>query len=214
MKTIAGIDFGSKLAGTTVVALGEPDACPELFSCAPKKDADRFLKDLLLREQPEAVFIDAPLSLPGVYRFPDRYADYFFREADRVLRAMSPMFLGGLTARAIQLKDLLAKEGIFVLETYPGYLAEVLGLKALGYKGSRDQIAPVQEALQSAFPSLAPLPPCRNWHEIDALRALCSGLRRTKGQHLEFGLPEEGMILISKEPPRASGVALLFSGSA
>jgi predicted nuclease with RNAse H fold len=196
MKTIAGIDFGSKLAGTTVVALGEPDGCPELFPCAPKKDADRFLKELLLRERPGMVFIDAPLSLPGVYRFPDRYADYFFREADRALRAMSPMFLGGLTARAMQLKDLLANEGISAVETYPGYLAEILGLKDLGYKGKSDQIEPVQEALRSAFPALTPLPRCRNWHEIDALLAFCAGVRWTKGQHLEFGLEEEGRIFI------------------
>ncbi|MBK9525389.1 MAG: hypothetical protein IPO39_11705 [Bacteroidetes bacterium] len=101
-QVLAGIDFGSKMAGTTVIAVAGKTTI-RLFSSRKNEDADSFLSVLVKEKGIEELFIDAPLSLPGVYRGILSGNDYFFRESDRVLKAMSPMFLGALTARAMKL---------------------------------------------------------------------------------------------------------------
>jgi hypothetical protein len=98
---ILSIDYGSKLAGTTAVCF-EKNNQLHLAQSVKKQDADAWLRQLISTKKPAAVYIDAPLSLPGVYR--GEGSDYFYRAGDRAVGAMSPMFLGGLTARAMQLR--------------------------------------------------------------------------------------------------------------
>jgi predicted nuclease with RNAse H fold len=113
LKKIVGIDYGAKLAGTTVAAWNENGSLH--WKCSGKKqDADKWLEEKLLQLRPDLIFMDAPLSLPGVYS--GQGTDYFYREGDRALGAMSPMFLGGLTARAMQLKANLTEEGFQILK--------------------------------------------------------------------------------------------------
>jgi predicted nuclease with RNAse H fold len=127
---LCGIDYGSKLAGTTAVAWLDTVTQAIAITCSLKgKDADVFLYDCLVKLNPACVFIDAPLSLPGVYSLGGAYTDHFFRQADKQLQAMSPMFLGGLTARAIKLKKELNAISVPVFETYPAAQAIRLGLK-------------------------------------------------------------------------------------
>ena len=106
---IAGVDFGSKLSGQTVVAILDNDII-QVQRSEKGKDADDFLLGVLEATKITLVGIDAPLSLPGLYL--GNGSDYFFREADRDLGAMSPMFLGGLTARAIRIRDKLVMGGL------------------------------------------------------------------------------------------------------
>lgn len=87
-----GIDYGSKLAGTTAICYQEGDALT-IIQSEKKQDADRFINDTVESLKPEQIFIDAPLSLPAAYF--GNGDDYFYRDCDRQLKAMSPMFLGG-----------------------------------------------------------------------------------------------------------------------
>ena len=191
---LLGIDYGSKLAGTTVLAhLREGGIA---FRAARKgEDADQFILRYCREYRPPLIALDAPLSLPGVFRDPDRYDDYFYRQADRQAGAMSPMFLGGLTARAMRLLRQIESLGLSVVEVYPGYLArEVLSLP--GYKKEKD-------GLPTLLRQLAPLLPVRidevdlpDWHHFDALLSVLSALRYHNGEHLLFGNSEEGSIVV------------------
>lgn len=196
IRNIAGIDYGGKMAGTTVIAhLTEQEI--KLWSSVKKKDADAFIMDWAEEKQPDVIFIDAPLSLPAVYRHPDAFDDYFYRKADRELKAMSPLFLGGLTARAMRLKRQLESLHVETLEIYPSQLARHYDLKPLGYKKKKENIPLV---LEKITPLLAPfnwaVEEVNSWHHLDALLALISGIRYVKKEHLVFGDPDEGIIIV------------------
>ncbi len=68
---LIGIDYGSKLAGTTALAYLSPTGVAIPLQSTAKKDADAFILQHLESLPPHQVFIDAPLSLPGKYRFPN-----------------------------------------------------------------------------------------------------------------------------------------------
>ena len=134
-KVFFGIDFGSKLTGNTVIAIFQNSSI--IFMDVDKGvDCDSFILNAADHFKPSHVFIDAPLSLPGVYKNIHGCNNYHFRQADLDLKAMSPMFLGGLAARAIQLKTQLEEKGMEVFETYPRILANRFDLPSRGYKGS------------------------------------------------------------------------------
>ena len=197
---IYGIDYGSRRAGTTVIARWTPDA-PERkvdFGISEKKaDADLFVQTHFLRDRPQHIFLDAPLSLPGVYvGLPDCH-DHFYRRCDRELKAMSPMFLGGLTARAMRLAVFLRKHDCHVHEVYPGALAREWKLKDLNYKEQKGYLPDVITALQERLPELPfTAKDIRTWHHVDALLALVSGIRFLREEAVIVGDAAEGVILV------------------
>lgn len=195
MTSFAGIDYGSKLAGTTVIAF-PMDQRLHLFASSPKKDADQFILDWVQKYAPSRIFIDAPLSLPGVYQKMPGYEDFFYREADRETRAMSPMFLGGLTARAMQLTQKLHTMNCTVTEVYPAYLAKMLKLNELKYKKNKAQIPVITQNILDHLPFEGPTSPLSDWHHIDALLAFLSGYRFQQKKHLTFGKKMEGSIIV------------------
>jgi predicted nuclease with RNAse H fold len=191
---LIGIDYGSKMAGTTVLAMWDGESLL-LKSSEKKKDADAFLLKEISALRPQQLYLDAPTSLPGRYRELAGYQDYFYRQCDKAMGAMSPMFLGGLTARAMKLKDQLQAQGFPVWETYPAWQARRLELKAIGYKGKLGQVPDVLSRLKEEFPF--PLPSMLpNWHQVDALLALLGGLRHQQGQAEVIGQAEEGVIVV------------------
>ncbi len=192
---IAGADYGSKLAGTTVIAAYQHGEVKFIHS-AKKQDADQMILDWALQHRPARLFLDAPLSLPGVYSGKEGFTDYFYRQADRQLKAMSPMFLGGLTARAMRMAAQLRKSGIETIETYPAALARELGLGKEGYKKSKAHLPSFREQLLVHLPVGLPPKPLDSWHQFDALLALLSGLRFLEGRHLAYGQEEEGLIVV------------------
>ncbi|NDC38623.1 MAG: DUF429 domain-containing protein, partial [Proteobacteria bacterium] len=127
LACVAGIDFGARRAGTTVIAWNEGRSI-HLECSRPGTDADAFLRAAVKRIRPQVIAIDAPLSLPGVYRKLPGFNDFHLRRCDRLLQAMSPMFLGGLTARAMALAAEWYGAGIEVYESYPRIGAERIGL--------------------------------------------------------------------------------------
>jgi len=191
-----GIDYGSKLAGTTVIAHYQSATQPPVLHQSEKKrDADKFILEFVKKEQPDFIFLDAPLSLPGIYTKLPNCGSYFYRAGDAELRAMSPMFLGGLTARAMQLKAQIETFGTQVLEIYPSHLASILGLKELSYKKQIAHLPAVPQQMAADYP--CPLPTeVSNWHQVDALLALWIGYRFLNNQHLTFGNAAEGQIIV------------------
>ena len=194
--TFMGIDYGSKLAGTTAAAMVQNNQL-QTWQSIRGQNADEFLLQLIQDVQPAVVFIDAPLSLPGVYnKLPyTSEADYFYRACDREVQAMSPMFIGGLTARAIKLRTILAEQGIAVLETYPTQLARIVLPDEKGYKKDLATLPVIAQLLQDLLTyTLAQTP--QNWHQFDALLAWYSGYRHINGQAILYGEAQEGRIIV------------------
>ena len=174
-----GIDYGSKLAGTTAVAYLE-NAKLQLVQSEKKQDADHFLSEIISRLSPKSVFIDAPLSLPAA--FYGKGDDYFYRKADRECKAMLPMFLGGLTARAMKLKAQNADRNFY--EVYPGMLArDVLDLgEAYAKKdkfSNQHQSALLKQLEVELHEDLS------NWHQFDAVL----GKLFSDGSEKALGIP-------------------------
>lgn len=181
-----GIDFGAKNAGTTAICY-EIENELQIHISKKNKNADHFIHEHLNFLHPEKVFIDAPLSLPLAYY--GKSKDFFYRKVDKELQAMSPMFLGGLTARAMQLKANFPKITFF--ETYPKYLVKTLELQNY-YK--KNTVVFTKE-LNSLVPFLIPKTEL-NWHEIDAILAWFSGFRFSQKQVIVFGDESEGFVYI------------------
>lgn len=194
MDKIAGIDFGARTAGTTVVSLVLAGKV-QLFQCPKGSDADQFILTILDRGKPNQVYLDAPLSLPGVYQGLAGCEDYFYRACDRELSAMSPMFLGGLTARAMQLRKKLEDGGMKVFETYPAQLTRLLELDQTTYKDSIDGLPSLLYAVRPHLTFTLESEPT-NWHQFDALLATISGWRHKKGEARQYGHEGEGVILV------------------
>ncbi len=192
-QTIIGIDYGSKLAGTTVIARSE-NGVVQFTQSEKKKDADQFILTQLASEAPALIFLDAPLSLPGAYF--GRGTDFFYRVADRSLKAMSPMFLGGLTARAMRLTQQLTELGHQVIEVYPGGLARQLNLPKDQYKKQKVHLPTVLELITNQIPIKFVETDLISWHHFDALLACWTGWRYNNGKAENFGEPAEGEIWI------------------
>ena len=188
IEKIIGIDYGSKLAGTSAICFAEEGKL-KINQSEKKRDADKFILDFCRVFNPELVFIDAPLSLPAAY-FEDQADDYFYRAADRATQAMSPMFIGGLTARAMKLRATLIKQSCEVLETYPKQLVLLLALNNYYKK----DLTSFKNALQK-FNDFE-LPIFKNWHQADAALAYTSASRYINGNCQIIGEQTEGRIFI------------------
>ncbi|MFW5762317.1 MAG: hypothetical protein ACOCXH_15185 [Cyclobacteriaceae bacterium] len=185
-----GVDFGSKMAGTTVVCY-YTNAIHFLQS-DKNQNADLLLNSLMETQPPSLIMIDAPLSLPAIYTFKNfEPADFFYRQCDRDLGAMSPMFLGGLTARAMQMKKLASDKGIRVLETYPAAQARKLGFA--DYKKENCQSLGEQIAEKYALHLGDKVV---NQHQLDALLAFAGGINYLQNNFESVGKYDEGVIII------------------
>jgi predicted nuclease with RNAse H fold len=195
MESFYGIDYGKQYAGNTVICYRKSQNY--IFEQVQKKvHTDKYILEKNRQKKPGYIFIDAPLSLPAVYSHPGTYSkDYFYRKCDRELGAMSPMFLGGLTARAIKLRDELKTLGIKVLETYPGQLAQHFKLKNEGYKKNRKNIQPCIEMITQKLEGTVDPHEVVSWHHFDALLCCLSAERYFKGEAKIHGDEKEGVIV-------------------
>jgi predicted nuclease with RNAse H fold len=194
----AGIDFGARMAGTTVICAA--GATQLEFHRAPRGvDADEFILSWVGEYSPMIVGIDAPLSLPGRYRGLPQCEDYFYRACDRELGAMSPMFLGGMTARAMRLCSQLRERGVRTIEVYPAALVRHFDRLKANYtprsrRGAEDLRAYVD--LVTATFNLQRVDEAESWHDIDALLSYVSVRRHLEGQGAVAGDSHEGLIHI------------------
>ncbi len=187
--THIGIDFGARNAGTTVVC-HQRNGIFHFQRSAKDADGDAWLETTIETLRPGAIYIDAPLSLPGVYQ--GRGDDYFFRAADHQARGMSPMFLGGLTARAMRLAAGWRQMGITVHEAYPAAL--------IRHAWESLDVEPRKAIPRSKLRIMAgmvavPTPETHDRHEADAWLCWVIGHRHQRGESIIHGNAEEGVIL-------------------
>jgi uncharacterized protein len=184
-----GIDFGAKLAGTTAICYDTSDALVILQS-QKKQDADLFCSELIQHNSPEFIMIDAPLSLPKA--FFGEGEDFFYRSCDRQMKAMSPMFLGGLTARAIRLANFWKSSGVVFFETYP----RMVSLRfSENFSAQSDEhfcknivdLIRNETGLEIRFSK-------KSKHSYDALLAWYAGYHKNKGSAKKAGDQNEGII--------------------
>jgi predicted nuclease with RNAse H fold len=187
--TFVGIDFGARQAGTTAICAVGEDSLLHFRQSAKNQDADAWLLQVLEQQQPSAVYIDAPLSLPAVYRGAGE--DYFYRSCDRQVHAMSPMFLGGLTARAMRLRAFFMEIPFY--EIYPGHYVRAYMPEAVNYKKSD---LPAFCGLLAGQLPLAWEQAPQSWHQADACLAWFSGWRHCQGLAAHFGDEAEGLIFV------------------
>ena len=185
-----GIDFGARNAGTTAVCYKAKNIF-RFLRCAKGSDGDAWLERTIADLGPSAIYIDAPLSLPGVYV--GRGADHFFRVADHQARGMSPMFLGGLTARAMRIASVWRAQGIAVHEAYPAALVrhawEALGIEP------RKAIPKHKLRIMAGMITMPPPEP-GDRHEADAWLCWVIGHRHQRHEAIALGDPTEGVILV------------------
>jgi predicted nuclease with RNAse H fold len=185
-----GIDYGAKMAGTTSICYLENEVL-HISQSKKNQDADTFLDTLLQELNPTDIFIDAPLSLPSVYF--GKGNDYFFRECDKEVKAMSPMFLGGLTARAIKLKD--THPNIHFFEAYPGLNAKLNYSEINVYYKSKNNLHQFLLIFLETIPYPLENSP-ENWHQVDSVLAWLTGYRYLNNQAFSYGNKDEGIIWV------------------
>jgi len=196
-KTFIGIDYGKKDSGNTVLCYKQEDRMG-FVGTQKNRDPDPVIIEQAEKLKAEYIFLDAPLSLPKVYFNPsDKEQDYFYRRCDRELGAMSPMFIGGMTARAIRLKHQLEEKGFIIKEVYPSALANLLNLRRHGYNEKTINIVRCMDVIASQFHIYnireKQMP---TWHHFDALLALISGGRYLQGVAEHYGNSGEGLIYV------------------
>ena len=188
-----GVDFGARYAGTTAICYDEGDGLV-IEQTSKKQDADKFVIDRIasLKDVSHVMF-DAPLSLPKAYF--GAGDDFAYRKADRMLHAMSPMFLGGLTARAMRIQYQLSQIGVKCIEVYPAaFVARHQRLSALYNKKDitliHDFLAQINAALTSKILTIP-----NSWHMADALICYHIGQQYFEGNHHTAGDESEGIII-------------------
>lgn len=193
LDNLAGIDFGARLAGTTAITFVQNFKF-KIQACKNGEDADAWILKQIEKRTIKTVFIDAPLSLPPAY-FDGESNEFFYRQADAALGAMSPMFLGGLTARAMKMKRLLTAQNISVFETYPAALVRQILPHSKFYKKDIQEFRKELHATIRA-PELPALPRFTTFHQVDSLLAWISGYRHLTHQSNIVGSEQEGLIYI------------------
>ena len=188
-----GVDFGARYAGTTAICYHDGDGLV-IEQTSKKQDADKFVIDRIASLQGVShVMFDAPLSLPKAYF--GAGDDFVYRKADRMLHAMSPMFLGGLTARAMRIQYQLAQIGIQCIEAYPAaFVARHQELFSIYKKKDVSLINDFVGAIKLQI-DLKILTRPTSWHMADALICYLIGKQYSVGNHHSAGDVSEGIIV-------------------
>ncbi|TVR79848.1 MAG: DUF429 domain-containing protein [Saprospirales bacterium] len=188
MDYVWGLDFGANKSGNTAIAISNGSAI-EFHQSKAKESADDWLATMVTRFPPEIIAIDAPLSLPAGWC--GGTGDLFYRECDQKLKAMSPLFLGGLTARAVKFSRRLRHRGVEVIESYPkGFVNHLLDGQ---YPEPEGDLNPVLSMLPGNIKLRLTSQPS-NEHQMDALICLVVAYRFSQRQTIRFGKYGEGII--------------------
>ncbi len=165
---ILGIDLAGSEKRKTGICLMDGKLKAKCFILFKDKE----ILDLIERERPDLICIDAPLSLP-LGRKNLRKSKIHFRKCDKELYKLGikffPITLGpmrALTKRGIKLRKILEKRKFRVIEVYPGATQDILkiprkqksleklrkGLKKLGLKNLRKDLTGDElDAVSSAY---------------------------------------------------------------
>ncbi|RLG03835.1 MAG: DUF429 domain-containing protein [Thaumarchaeota archaeon] len=183
---VVGVDLaGSSRRVTGLCRMGF-----ELAAEVSKAYSDDEILAFASRDGVNVIAIDAPLTYPAPGRS--------FRSCDAELRRIGvrlfPPLLGpmkALTDRGVRLRKILEKRGYKVIEVFPTGARGFLRLppKRAG-----------REALREALSRLGVrgIPENADQHMLDAVICALIGLYYLKGEYVEFGSPEEGVIVMPK----------------
>jgi uncharacterized protein len=171
--------------------------------------ADLYSNEEILRltreSKPKVVAIDAPLSLPpGRKTIEDRSGEHL-RDSDRELLRRKirffPITLGPmrkLTARGIELRQILEGDGYRVIEAYPGGAQDVLGIPRK--QQGLDKLRAGLEAL-----GITRLRQRLSDHELDAVTCAYVGLLFLEGKAEAYGPVDDAIFMPKGEKPHRLG---------
>lgn len=190
MKNIWGIDFGARRSGNTVIA-NAVEGRVVFYQVEKGADTDAWMEELVEELEPQLIAIDAPLSLPLGWCGGE--GDLFYRECDSELKAMSPLFLGGLTGRAVKFARQLKSLKVSVIEAYPkGFVNHLLqGVCPHSARDVRQILAQLPEGVELELEENP-----TNDHQMDALMALVVAIRYEAGMANGYGKRDEGLIWV------------------
>jgi predicted nuclease with RNAse H fold len=190
---ILGIDLaGSEKRKTGICILNEKMEanCFCLFK-------DKEILDLIEKEKPDLIAIDAPLSLPRGRKSLKKKSKIHFRKCDKELWEFGikffPITLGPmrkLTERGIKLRKILEKR-YKVIEVYPGATQDILEIprKQKGLKKLKKGLEKLGIKILKKNP---------NGDELDAITSAFTGLLYLKGRCIAIGDKKEGQIILPK----------------
>lgn len=190
---IIGIDLAGSERGKTGICLLDEKLNAKCFILFKDKE----ILDLIEKERPNLIAIDAPLSLPKG-RKNLRKSKIHFRECDRKLWEFGikffPITLGPmrkLTKRGIKLKKILEKKKFKVIEVYPGATQDILKIprKQKGLGGLREGLKKMR--IKNLRKNLS-------GDELDAVTCAYTGLLYLKKKFIALGDKKEGQIILPK----------------
>jgi predicted nuclease with RNAse H fold len=191
---ILGIDLaGSEKRKTGICSLNEKleANCFCLFK-------NKEILDLIEKEKPDLIAIDAPLSLPKGRKSLKRKLKIHFRECDKELWKFKikffPITLGPmrkLTERGIKLRKILEKK-YKVIEVYPGATQDILKIprKQKGLKKLKRGLEKLGIKILKKNP---------NGDELDAITSAFTGFLYLKGKYIAIGDKKEGQIILPQK---------------
>jgi len=188
---ILGIDLaGSEKRKTGICLLDEKlnAQCQVVFS-------NEEIFNLIKKENPSLIAIDAPLSLPFGRKSLEKKSPFHFRKADLELFKMKikffPITLGPmrmLTKRGIFLKEKLKKK-YRVIEVYPGATQDILGLPRK-QKGEKKLLNAIKKlGIKISQKNLTA-------DELDAICCALTGYLFLKKKTISLGNKKEGQIIV------------------
>lgn len=153
-----------------------------------------------LGASPKVVSIDAPLFLPKGRKSIEAKGPPHFRECDRELLRMKirffPISLGPmrmLTARGMRLRAAFEKEGLEVIESFPGAIQDMLGMPRK-QAGLRElELALREYGVRANSPLTG--------DELDGITSALVGLMYVKDEYLAIGDPNEGLMILPRVRP-------------
>jgi len=156
---------------------------------------DKEILNLIEKEKPNLIAIDAPLSLPKGRKSLKRKSKIHFRECDRELWKLKikffPITLGPmrkLTERGIKLRKILEKKWK-VIEVYPGATQDILKVKR-----KQKGLKRLKKGLEKLGIKILKQNP--NGDELDAITCAFTGFLYLKGNFNAIGEEAEGQIIL------------------
>jgi uncharacterized protein len=151
--------------------------------------------ELILEVKPRVVAIDAPLCLPPGRKTIEERTNIHLRESDRALLDMGiklfPITLGPmrkLTVRGINIKQTLEKQGLTVIEAYPGGAQDIWGIPR-----KQKGLCLLKEGLEKL--GLTGLDCTMSDHELDAVTIAYVGKLFLRGQATVYGAANQGIVM-------------------
>ncbi len=194
MSVVIGLDLaGSERRNTGFCVM---DAKMRCSTSVLHTDAEVVSKTL--EAHPQVVSIDAPLFLPRGRVSLEKRGPPHFRECDKELLRMKirffPISLGPmrmLTARGMKLRGVFEKEGLEVIESFPGAIQDILGMPR-----KQAGVGLLEAALRRYGVAMPRTEAEYSGDELDAITSALVGLMYLKGSYRAIGDPEEGLMIL------------------